>query len=51
MEEEKRAKNRQIFIDIFGNDLYMNKLFHDGGPWHIETSPGFAVQINGLVFI
>ena len=53
MEEEIRAKHRQIFIDIFVNDPYMNKLFHDGDPWHIETSPWIccANQWTGFYII
>ena len=26
-------------------------IFHEGGSYHIEASPLFAEQINGLVFI
>ena len=30
--------------------LKIYQLFHDGGPYHIETSP-FSLQINGLISI
>ena len=31
--------------------LLKSELFHDGGRYHIETSPFIAPQINGLVSI